>query len=144
MVARGNNVYVTIAHSDLEALISGGKIVSTATGPTPFMNSAGGLTHAPCWNALNGQFLFSSDSPGKQLLRFLVSDTNVFFDKAGVANLNGAPTDLDVTGSVLGVIDGGDGTNSDASIFDISSEGELTLRFSVKITGPINGAAFIL
>ena len=143
MVARGNNVYVTIAHSDLEALIVGQKIISTATGPTPFMDASGNLTHAPCWNALYGQFLYSADSPGKQLLRFLVSDTNVFFDKAGAANLSGPPTDLDVLGSVLGVIDGGNGTVSDASVFDIDSEGELTPRFTVKIAGPINGAAFI-
>lgn len=142
MVGRGANVYVTIAHSDLVALVTGGKIVSMASGPTPFKDSSGNLTHAPCWNALSGQFLYSSDSPGKQLLRFLVSDSNVFFDKAS-APLTGSPTDLDVQGSLLGVIDGGDGTNSDVSLFDIDSEGELTLRFALKIASPINGAAII-
>ena len=48
-----------------------------------------------------------------------------------------------VEGSLLGVIDGGDGVTSNASLFDIDSEGELTLRFAVKIAGPINGAAII-
>jgi len=143
MVARGPYVYATIAHSDLEALVSNAKIVSTANGPTPFMDPFGNITHAPCWNALSGQFLYSADSPGKQLVRFLVSDTNVFFDKAGVATLSGAPTDLYVQGGLLGVIDGGDGTNSNASIFTIDSEGELKLTFSVKIPGAINGAAII-
>jgi hypothetical protein len=143
MIGRGANVYLTIAHSDLEALVSNGKIISTAAGPTPFMDASGNITHAPCWNALYGQFLYSADSPGKQLLRYLVSDANVFFDKAGVATLAGAPTDLTVAGSLLGVIDGGNGTVSNASLFDIDSEGELKLRFAVKITGPIYGAAII-
>ena len=96
MIGRGPNVYVTIAHSDLEALVVNGKIVSTAAGPTPFKDASGNLLHAPCWNALAGQFLFSSDSPGKQLLRYLVSDSNVFFDKGNVAQLAGSPTDLSI------------------------------------------------
>ena len=144
MVARGANVYVTIAHSDLEALVVNGQIVSTATGPAPFQDSSGNLLHAPCWNALSGQFLFSSDSPGGQLLRYLVSDSHVFFDKAAVAKLAGAPTDLSIQDSLLGVIDGGSGGNSDVSLFDIDSEGELTLLFTIKIPSPINGAAIIL
>jgi len=67
----------------------------------------------------------------------------VFFDKAGVAKLNGAPTDLAAAGGLLGVIDGGNGTVSNASLFDISPEGELALRFAVKIPSPINGAAIM-
>ena len=132
MIGRGANLYATIAHSDLEALIVNGQIVSTATGPTPFMDNSGNLTHAPCWNALSGQFLFASDSPGKQLLRYLVSDSNIFYDKAAVATLAGAPTDLDIQNGMLGVIDGGSGGAGNASLFNIGAEGELTLRFSVR------------
>jgi hypothetical protein len=44
----------------------------------------------------------------------------------------------------IGVIDGGGSANSDVSLFDIDSEGELTPRFAVKIATPINGAAIIL
>jgi hypothetical protein len=143
MVARGSNVYVTIAHSNLEALVVNGQIISMSAGPTPFKDGSGAIIHAPCWNALSGQFLFSSDSPGKQLYRYLVSDTNIFFDKAGVAKLAGSPSDLAMDGSLLAVIDGGDGATSNASLFDVDSEGELTLRFVVKIAGPINGAAIM-
>ena len=143
LVGRGANVYVTIAHSDLEVLVVNGQIISMAPGPTPYKDSSGNLLHAPCWNALSGQFLYSSDSPGKQLLRYLVSDSSVFFDKAAVARLSGGPTDLDIKGNLLGVIDGGDGTNSDVSLFDMNSEGELTLRFAIKIPSPINGAAIM-
>ena len=143
LVGRGNNVYLTVAHSDIEALVVNGQIVSTAVGPTPYQNSSGNIIHAPCWNTLSGQFLYASDSPGKQLLRYLVSDSSIFFDKAGVAGLSGAPTDLYADGTILGVIDGGDGVNSNASLFDMDSEGELTLRFTLKIAGAINGAAII-
>ena len=143
MIARGANVYVTIAHSNLEALVVNGQIASTAAGLTPYKDASGGFLHAPCWNALSGQFLYSSDSPGKQLLRYLVSDTNVFFDKPAVVRFSGSPTDLSVSDGLLGVIDGGDGTVSNASLFDIDSEGSLSLRFAVKIAGPINGAAII-
>jgi hypothetical protein len=143
LIGRGANIYVTIAHSDLEALIVNGQIVSMAAGPMPFKDQSGNLTHAPCWNALSGQFLYASDSPGKQLLRYLVSDANIFYDKPAVATLTGAPTDLAADEGLLGVIDGGDGTNSNASLFDIGPEGELTLRFAVKIPSPVNGAAII-
>ena len=143
MAADGAYVYATIAHSDLEALIVNGEIVSTATGPTPFTNAGGSIIHAPCWNALRGHFLFSSDSPGMQLLRYLVSDDNIFLDKVGVATLSGAPTDLDIADHLLGVIDGGNGINSDVTLFDVSYEGELTMRLALKIAGPINGAAII-
>ena len=53
------------------------------------------------------------------------------------------PTDLAVDNSLMGVIDGGDGITSNASLFDIDSEGELKLRFAVKIAGKINGAAIV-
>jgi hypothetical protein len=112
MIGRGANVYVTIAHSNLEVLVVNGQIIATGAGVTPFKDTAGNIIHAPCWNALSGQFLFSSDSPGKQLLRYLVSDSNVFFDKAGAAKLAGSPTDLTADQNLVGVIDGGDGATS--------------------------------
>jgi hypothetical protein len=143
MIARGEYVYATIAHSDLQALVFNGQIVNTAIGPTPLTSQQGAITHAPCWNALSGHFLFSSDSPGMQLVRYLVSDRNIFLDKIGVATLTGAPTDLTVQGNLLGVIDGGNGVNSNVTLFDVSSEGELTQRFALKIAAAINGAAII-
>jgi hypothetical protein len=143
LVGRGSNVYITIAHSNLEVLVRGGKIVSMAPGVTPFKDQSGGFLHAPCWNTLSGQFLFSADSPAKQIARYLVSDSNIFFDNPSVAKLTGSPTDLDAKGGLLAVIDGGDGTTSNASLFEIDTEGELAMRFAVKIPGPINGAAII-
>ena len=143
MVGRGANLYVTIAHSDEEVLVVNAKIVSTAGGPLPYLKPGGGFLHAPCWNTLSGQYLYSADSPGQQVLRYLVSDTNVFYDTAVGPKFGGAPTDLYAAGNLLGVIDGGDGSTSNASILTIDGEGELTLKFSVKIAGAINGAAIV-
>jgi hypothetical protein len=144
IVARNNEVYVTIAHSNLEALVVNGQIVSLAEGTLPYLNQNGGFLHAPCWNTLFEQFLFASDSPGGRLSRYLVSDTNIFFDKPQVATLNGAPTDLTVQNSLLGVIDGGSGGISDISLFNLTTEGELNLEFSLQIAGPINGVGIVL
>jgi hypothetical protein len=141
MVARGKNVYVTIAHSDREALINNGKIVSVTSSGQPYKDSDGNFIHAPCWNALWGQFLYSADSPGQQLIRYLVSDTNVFYDKPAVAKFTGPPTDIAVEGNMLGVINGGNGPN--VSLFDVDSEGELTLRFATRIPAAVNGAAIV-
>ena len=44
---------------------------------------------------------------------------------------------------MLGVIDGGDGTTSNVTLLDLGAEGDLTVRFTVKIASPINGAAII-
>ena len=143
IVGRGANLYATIAHSDEEVLVVNAKIVSTANGPVPYLKPGGGFLHAPCWNTLSGQYLYAADSPGQQVLRYLVSDTNVFYDTPVGPKFGGAPTDLFAAGNLLGVIDGGDGNTSNASILTIDGEGELALKFSVKIAGAINGAAII-
>jgi hypothetical protein len=143
MAGRGANLYATIAHSDENVLIVNAKIVSNATGPVPFKNASGAIIHAPCWNTLSGQYMYSSDSPGQQVLRYLVSDTNVFYDTPVGPRLAGAPTDLFASDDLLAVIDGGDGATSNASLMTIDDQGELTMKFSLKIAGPINGAAII-
>ena len=144
LVGRGNEVYATIAHSNLEALITNGEIVSLAENTLPSVNANGGFLHAPCWNTLFGQFLFTSDSPGQRLSRYLVSDTNIFFDKPQVATLNGAPTDLTVVNSLLAVIDGGSNGISNITLFELTSEGELNQAFSLQIAGAINGVGIVL
>jgi hypothetical protein len=143
IVANGPNVYSTIAHSDENVLIVNAKIASIANGPMPYKNAAGGFLHAPCWNTLSGNYLYSADSPGQQILRYLVSDTNIFYDVPVGPKFQGAPTDLYAAGNLLAVIDGGDGTTSNASVLTIDGAGELTLKFVVKIAGAINGAAII-
>jgi hypothetical protein len=144
IIGRGANVYLSIAHSNLsEALVTGNHVVTTAAGPSPQKDASGNLLHAPCWNALSGQFLFASDSPGKQLIRYLVSDSGIYLDKVGLATLGGSPTDLAVDGGLLGVIDGGNGSTSNVSLFNIDAEGELTRTVGISMAGAINGAAII-
>jgi hypothetical protein len=141
LVGRNNNLYVTVAHSDLQLLVVNGSVSAAAFGPSPYRDSQGNLTHAPCWNALWEQFLYSSDSPGKQLLRYLVSDTNIFYEKP-VYSFQGPPTDLANSGSVLGVIDGGAAGVSNITLLNLDAEGEPTLGFALKVPGALAGAAF--
>ncbi|HLK62653.1 MAG TPA: hypothetical protein VKU19_04410 [Bryobacteraceae bacterium] len=144
IAGRGANVYLSIAHSNLsEVLVVGNRIVTSTAGPSPQKDASGNLLHAPCWNALSGQFMFASDSPGKQVIRYLVSDNGIYLDKLALAKLGGSPTDLAADGDLLGVIDGGDGVTSNVSIFHLDTEGELTPAIAMPVSGPINGAAII-
>ena len=90
MVARGANVYVTIAHSNLEVLVVNGQIMSLPP-PARRPSKTGPATSPtrPAGTLSPDTFCFSADSPGKQLLRYLVSDSNVFFDKAGSRQTDG-------------------------------------------------------
>ncbi len=143
MVTRGANIYLSIAHSNLEVMVTNGKIVSMAPAPVTLKDAAGNLLHAACWNALYEHFLFTSDTAAFQIVRYMVSDTNIFYDKGTAAKLTGKPNDLAISQELLGVIDSGDGATSNVSLFEIDSEGELTSRLVVKVVGPLNGAAFI-
>jgi hypothetical protein len=46
-------------------------------------------------------------------------------------------------GIIRSPLDGGNGAYSDVTLFDVSSDGELTMFLTRKITGSINGAAII-
>ena len=63
LVTRGNDAWVTIAHADEISLVRKDAVV-TVTGS--------GTQHAPCWLALDGPYLFSSNSPSKSISRYLV------------------------------------------------------------------------
>ncbi len=65
MIADGPYVYVTIAHSDLQALVVNGQIITTAVGPTPFTNSQVRASPTrPAGMCARRTLSFSSDSPG--------------------------------------------------------------------------------
>src|SRR5262245_3465812 len=54
LTTRGSAGYVTIAHSDEVGLVKSGQLISLV---------GSGSQHAPCWLALVGQYLYSSNSP---------------------------------------------------------------------------------
>jgi hypothetical protein len=133
LITRGDDAYVTIAHADEISLVRGGKVLAT----TP-----SGTQHAPCWLALVGPFLFSSNSPSMSISRYAVYGQKIVQDAAVAAQLGGSPTDIASGDGLIAVIDGS-GTVSHLSIFSMDEDGNLTLIRASTINAPANGVAVI-
>jgi hypothetical protein len=133
LVTRGNNAYVTIAHSDEISLVRNGAVLTV----TP-----SGTQHAPCWLALAGPFLFSSNSPSHSVSRYAVYGQKIVQDAAVAAALNGSPTDIAVRHGVLAVVDGS-GNLSHVSTFRVDEDGNLALIGTATVGAPANGIAII-
>lgn len=133
LVTRGNDAYVTIAHADEISLVRDGKVL-TVTGS--------GTQHAPCWLALEGPFLFSSNSPSMTVSRYAVYGQKIVQDAAVAAQVNGNPTDIAYGEGWVAVIDG-NGTLSHLSIFAVDEDGNLTLQSAATIGGAANGVAVV-
>ena len=133
MVTRGNNAYVTIAHADEISLIRSGKVLTT---------TASGTQHSPCWLALDGPFLYSSNSPSMTISRYVVYGQKLVQDAAVAAQLNGAPTDISAAGGLVAVIDGANGVTH-LSIFTVDEDGNLKLQSAATINAAANGIAVV-
>ncbi len=134
LVTRGNNAYVTIAHANEISLVRNGTVL-TVTGS--------GTQNAPCWLALVGPFLFSSNSPSMSVSRYAVYGQKIVQDAAVAATLNGDPTDIASGEGLVAVIDGS-GQISHLSIFSVDEDGNLTLlQAADTINGAANGVAIV-
>jgi hypothetical protein len=133
LVTRGNDAYVTIAHADEIGMVRNGKVL-TVTGS--------GTQHSPCWLALAGPFLFSSNSPSMTVSRFAVYGQKIVQDAAVAAQLNGSPTDIASGEGLVAVIDGS-GQLSHLSIFSVDEDGNLTLQTAAAINAAVNGVAVV-
>jgi hypothetical protein len=131
LVTRGNDAYVTIAHSNEISLVRNGKVL-TVTGS--------GTQNAPCWVTLVGPFLFSSNSPSMSVSRYAVYGQKIVQDAAVAATMNGDPTDIASGGGLVAVIDGG----GHLSIFSIDEDGNLILlQAASTIPSAANGVAVV-
>jgi len=133
LVTRGDDAYVTIAHSNQTSLVRNGKIL-TITGS--------GTQNSPCWLTLVGPFLYSSNSPSMSISRYAVYGQKIVQDAAVAAMLNGAPTDIASGNGQLSVIDGS-GSVTHLSTFNMDEDGNLTLVGAVTINGAANGVAVV-
>lgn len=133
LITRGNDAYVTIAHANEISLVRDGAVLTT----TPSVTQ-----QAPCWLTLTGPFLFSSNSPSMTISRYAVYGQKIVQDAAVAAQLNGTPTDIDVSGGVLAVIDGA-GAKSHLSIFEVDEDGNLSLQNVETIDSAANGVVVI-
>jgi hypothetical protein len=134
LVTRGNDAYVTIAHSNEITLVRDGTVL-TVTGS--------GTQNAPCWLTLVGAFLYSSNSPSMSVSRYAVYGQEIVQDAAVAATLNGDPTDIAAGAGLVAVIDG-NGPISHLSIFSVDEDGNLTLMQTADtISGAANGVAVV-
>jgi len=130
LVTRGNDAYVTIAHADEISLVRNGAVLTT----TPSVTQ-----HAPCWLGLEGPFLYSSNSPSMTISRYAVYGRKIVQDAAVAASLAGTPTDIDVRGGVLGVIDATAASVTNLSVYAVDEDGNLKLTGSATIPSAANG-----
>jgi len=133
LVTRGNDAYVTIAHANEISLVRNDDVL-TVTGS--------GTQMAPCWVALDGAFLFSSNSPSMTISRYAVYGAEIVQDAAVAATLNGDPTDIAYATRLVGVLDGS-GSISHLSVFNVDEDGNLTLKGVATISGAANGVAVV-
>lgn len=133
LVTRGNNAYVTLAHADEISLVRNGTVLTT---------TASGTQHAPCWLALMGPFLYSTNSPSKSISRYAVYGQKIVQDAAVAATFNGAPTDVASGDGMVAVIDGS-GSSSNLSIFSVDEDGNLALQATAPIASAANGVAIV-
>ena len=88
---------ITLAHSSQDGLFRDGAFTSVI--------SAGQA--APCWMTRMGKYLFTANTGSLTISRLLGTGNNIFVDGLVAASVptGGAPSDIDASGDVLGVID---------------------------------------
>lgn len=139
LVTRGSNAYVTIANSDVVGVIKDGRATAFAATGTP----GGAGQHAPCWIALVGPFLFTTNSPSHSVSRLIAGGANVVLDAPVVAQTAGAPIDVAAEGDLLALVESDAGGVSHLTQFRIDEDGNLSRTVSTPIASAANGIAIV-
>jgi hypothetical protein len=130
LITRGDNAYVTIAHANETSLVRDDRVLTT---------TGSGTQKSPCWLALEGPFLFSSNSPSLSISRYAVYGQHVVLDNEVAARLAGAPTDIAAVHGLLAVLDG----SGHLSIFNVDEDGDLTLAAAPQVGSVANGVVIV-
>jgi uncharacterized membrane protein YtjA (UPF0391 family) len=134
LATRAGDAYVSIAHSNEVSLVRHDAIVAEA---------GTGQQLAPCWVALDGPFLFSTNSPSQSISRFVVHGKMITLDAEVAATFNGKPTDIDYGAGIAAVVDS-DGTNSHLSVLAVDEDGNLTLKNAATLhSAATNGVVIV-
>lgn len=141
LVTRGANAYVTIAHSDLISLIKNGQLVALAATGSNFPSGPG--QQAPCWITLDGQFLFTSDSPSHAISRLVATGHSITLDQGVAAKTVGAPIDIASEGDLVALIESNDAQSGHVTLFNVDDEGNLKQVSTTAIASPANGVAIV-
>jgi len=134
LVTRGNDAYVTVAHSNEVSLVRNNAVLASA---------GTGKQMAPCWATLDGAFLFTANSPSHSVSRFAVYGQHMILDAEVATTFSGAPTDIDYRAGFAAVVDA-DATTSRVSVFKVDEDGNMTLNGVATINSPkTNGVAVL-
>ena len=136
LVTRGNDAYVSIAHANEISLVRHDDVV-TVTGS--------GTQSAPCWLALDGPYLFSSNSPSQSVSRYVVYGDVITQATAVAATFDGNPVDIDYAAGLVAVIDANKTTGvSHVSTFHVDEQGALTLDGVATIDGVATNGVVVI
>ena len=141
LTTRGANGYVTIAHSDAVGLVKNGALRDLVVTGSNFPSGPG--LQAPCWLALTGPYLFSSDSPSHAITRFVVSGSKVIVDAPVAASTVGAPVDIAAEDGLLAVVESNGGGQAHLTQFSVDADGTLTPSVTTAIASAANGVAIV-
>lgn len=137
-ITRGANAYVTIANSDLVALVKNGAVVAEAATGTP----GGSGQHAPCWAAIVGPYLFTSNTPSRSISRFLATGTDVILEAPVAAQTAGNPSDIAATVDLVAVVHK-NGATARLAQFALDADGNLTEAAVSAIPATANGVGIV-
>jgi hypothetical protein len=138
LTTRGSNAYVTFAGSDTVGVVKNDR--QTAFAATGIPGGAG--QHSPCWIAVVGPYLFTTNSPSHSVSRLIAGGANILLDDAVAAQTTGAPIDVAAVGDLLALVEAGDGASL-LTQFRIDQDGDLTRSVSTPIPSVANGIAIV-
>jgi hypothetical protein len=136
---RGANAYVTVAASDLVTVIRNGELAAAVATGTP----GGTGQHSPCWAAVIGPYLYTSNTPSHTVSRLVATSNNLLLDRAVAAQTTGTPADIAAEGTLLALIEGNGGGTAHVTQFQITADGDLVQTVTTPIAAPANGIAII-
>lgn len=139
LVTRGSTAYVTVAGSDVVGVVKNGGLTAFAATGIP----GGAGQHAPCWIALVGPYLFTTNSPSRSVSRLIAGGANILLDAPVAAQTTGAPIDIDAEGDLLALVELDGGGASHLTQFRIDEDGNLTRTVSTPIASAANGIAIV-
>lgn len=137
---RGSSAYVTVANSDVVAVVKNGTVTAIAATGTP----GGAGQHSPCWAALVGPYLFTTNSPSHSISRLIAGGRNIALDAPVAAQTVGAPIDVATDNDLLAVVESNGGGVSHVTLFRIDEDGALTQTSSTAIASSANGVAIVV
>lgn len=141
LTTRGANGYITIAHSDDVGLVKNGALVDLIATGSNFPSGPG--IQAPCWLALTGPYLFSSDTASRAITRYVVSGRRVIIDALVAATTSGGPADIAAEDGLLAVVESNDAAHAHLTQFTVDADGALTPSVTTAIASAANGVAIV-